>query len=96
MLSRLETSAWRGAWTDPAKRQTPDVVNIFHSMSSLHHVINSLSGSLPYMAPEIHIGEPYSREADLWSLGLYLYKRREEIDIYFFYIQDAYSLNSVP
>ena len=73
MLSRLETSAWRGAWTDPAKRQTPDVVNIFHSM--FHHEINSLSGSLPYMAPEIHIGEPYSREADLWSLGLYVKSR---------------------
>ena len=28
------------------------------------------------MAPEIHIGEPYSREADLWSLGLYVYERR--------------------
>ena len=81
MLSRLETSACRGAWTDPAKRQTPDVVNIFHSMSSLHHVINSLSGSLPYMAPEIHIGDPYSREADLWSLGLYVYKRIVEINI---------------
>ena len=24
------------------------------------------------MAPEIHIGELYSREADLWSLGLYV------------------------
>ena len=45
------------------------------------------------MAPEIHIGEPYSREADLWSLGLYVYERRVEINILSF-VQDASSMNS--
>ena len=44
-------------------------------LSSLSkNYLNSINGTLPYMAPEILKGEEYNYKCDLWSIGIIIYK----------------------
>ena len=43
------------------------------SLSSKNY-LNSINGTVPYMAPEILKGEEYNYKVDLWSIGIILYK----------------------
>ncbi|KAI9251601.1 kinase-like domain-containing protein [Sporodiniella umbellata] len=48
--------------------------NIATYLSSERPYRTSRAGSLPYMAPEILSGQPYTTSVDWWSLGIVLYE----------------------
>lgn len=41
--------------------------------SSLDTIMTTCCGSIPYCAPEILLGNSYTKSADIWSLGIILY-----------------------
>lgn len=41
--------------------------------SSQNSMMSTLCGSIPYCAPEVLSGQKYTRESDIWSMGIILY-----------------------
>lgn len=57
-----------------ARRVTaPDLETVTRSQVSIDEV-GSITGTLPYLAPEVLRGEPADARTDIWSLGVLLYE----------------------
>lgn len=48
--------------------------NIARELTCRRPVINGVSGTFNYLAPEIHRGQPYTEQVDWWALGVVFYE----------------------
>jgi len=49
-------------------------LGVSKQMEFTEDMTRSKAGTVPYMCPECLFGEPYSKNADCWSLGVVLYQ----------------------
>ena len=53
------------------------------------YALTGHTGSLAYMAPEVHLGQRYNHRADVFSFGIMLYETMSHVHPYIHYLIDS-------